>query len=126
MRGAECWTDHHLVHSKMHMSICPPTRKTHGIKILSMKALSKPETRLHLQSELTKAVNCLSSPESPEANLEQIWDSFISAVSATIFEVLGITLCQSQDWFDDTSEDIHDLLKKKNKVHDQYLIPPNP
>lgn len=98
----------------------PPTRKTWGNKHLTFVTLR------HLQHELTKVINSVNFPERPEANLDQIWEPFISVVSSTTFKVLGFTLYSYlyQDWFDNASEVIYDLLRKKNKIPSPVSIRP--
>lgn len=121
-RGAECWTDHRLVKSKLRMSLRRPQRRTPGTKRLNIKALSDLEVKESFQESIQSTILDLPLPQ--EETLDQTWGDFVARVSDVASSLLGTAPRKSHDWFDESSGEIHELLKKKNESHQRYLSIP--
>jgi exonuclease III len=126
MRGAECWTDHRLIRSTFRMTVRPPLRRTQPAKRLNVRSLSDLNTRETLQNNLTEALINLPIPDvaSPQSTFDSAWEAFINVTSNVSLETLGTAPKSKNDWFDEAAPEIHDLLKRKNEAHDQFISRP--
>ncbi len=62
MRGAECWTDHRLIRSKIHLMIQPQNTRHQLPRRLNFRALKSPDiTALYSGSTLSSRQNYCSS-----------------------------------------------------------------
>ena len=115
MRGAECWTDHRLVRSKLKLKI----RSKFQRKAITPKRLDVGK----LQSE--KSRNLLKSAiDSLEPlNQENVWEDFKVKIYNTAKEVLAVKKKKHQDWFDENDAEILSLLEKKRQLHERTLLP---
>jgi len=122
MRGAECWTDHRLVLSKMCMSVRAPVRRgASASKKLNTAALSNRQT----QARYGEAVAMrLTNFHVGDATVEEGWRDICGRVTAAAEEVLGLSRRKHRDWFDENRRDIKDLLDAKNNAHNSYLRDP--
>ena len=82
MRGAECWTDHLMVRSKLLISIQPRGPITTPNKILNLTALNSPTTKDNLRRLL--AENLFQIPEESAD-----WPALRQAIHSAAVEVLG-------------------------------------
>ena len=117
--GADCWTDHRLLISKMNLNIQPP-RRPQGIKApkrLNILKLKDSNTR----QSLADALACKLEDIDGEANdVEESWTAFEQIVYSTASETLGTTPRNHQDWFDENCEGIQSLLDEKHRLHRAY------
>ena len=121
MRGANCWTDHRLVRSKLSLKIRPQHRRTPPRKKLDIKALSNPELTELLRRNL--AENLSNSDTSQDVN--NFWSSTQEAVLKAAEDSLGFATRRHEDWFDENAPNIHTLIAAKNKAHNAYLATPH-
>lgn len=63
MRGAECWTGHHLVLAKIQLQIRPKIRKQKPCLVLKVAAIKQPETWDMLQQWLAEKLQQIPNPE---------------------------------------------------------------
>merc|ERR1711911_495501 len=73
MCGAECWTDHRLVVSKLNLKI-QPKRRCQGTKLqkkLNVEILASDEIKKQLAAEISSA---LESSDPPSADVEDCWE----------------------------------------------------
>jgi len=129
MRGAECWTDHNLIRSKMKLVIRPPTRKCAPKMRLNVNSLSDPTKRLELQNNLREALRNVPDPldmdDITHEQLNGLWDSTLSILNDVAKTTLGTTTKKNPDWFDESAHIIKPLLQEKNRAHDAYLSNPS-
>ena len=111
MRGADCWTDHHLLRSKLALRVRPPMRKRPANKKLNCAALGAPETAHQLQETLHAQ---LCSPLPP--GIEEGWQKLSKTVMNAAEEVLGRAPRKNQDWFDANLQEIREVISTKNKA----------
>ena len=124
MCGAECWTDHRLIVSKLNVRI-QPKRRPQGNptkKKLNVAKLSNHDTKKSLVSTLDERINSLPlDSEDIEAN----WATLRDTVYNTASEILGPPKRSHKDWFDENCDIITQLLNKKHELHQACLNDPN-
>ena len=116
MCGADCWTDHRLVVSKLKLVLQQP-RRPQGPKApkkLDPTKLSNPAIKECLQTNLKGA---LESQVIDPGSVSGSWHDFKNAVYSASKETLGSPSRVHQDWFDDQDADIKALLDKKHQLH---------
>ena len=109
MCGAECWTDHRLVVSKLNLKIQPKRRRqgTKSKKKLNVQSLANANSRESLASELNSV---LQSPDCIFDDVELCWEDIKKKAYDTSLKVLGPVQRVNQDWFDQNNKEISDLL----------------
>ena len=111
MRGADCWTDHYMLRSKLSLRVRPPTRKRPAKKKLNCPALASRETERMLQETVSARLGDSLTP-----GIEEGWKSLSSAVASSAEEVLGRAPRKNQDWFDANQQEIQGIVDTKNKA----------
>ena len=115
MRGAECWTDHRLVRTKLALHIQPPTRKGRtSIKKLDVNRLKDPAVSEAFKSGMANKLEQIYI--SPTGDSDHQWSILRDAVYSTAANILGYKKHRSQDWFDDNNTAITKLLEKKHNA----------
>nr|VZI50548.1 unnamed protein product [Spirometra erinaceieuropaei] len=132
--GADGWTDHRLVISKMRIRL-QPRRRPQGKRPpgkLNVALLSLPSHRLHFSNELAQRLDNLpiaaaddaAAAAAENASVENRWCQLRDTVQSTAHAVLGRAPRQHQDWFDDNDAAIRNLLAEKNRLHKAYVDHP--
>ncbi|CAJ1066317.1 uncharacterized protein LOC109084930 [Xyrichtys novacula] len=117
MRGAECWTDHLMVRSKLLMNIQPCRPRTAQTKKLNCTALNSPTTKDNLRRLLAKNLDQI-----PEESTD--WPALRHAIHSAASTALGHLRKRHQDWFDCNSAEIQLLLQTKHQAHKALLSCP--
>nr|VZI09385.1 unnamed protein product [Spirometra erinaceieuropaei] len=126
--GADGWTDHRLVISKMRIRL-QPRRRPQGKRPpgkLNVALLSLPAHHLHFSNELAQRLDNLpiaaadDAAAAENASVENRWCQLRDTVQSTALAVLGRAPRQHQDWFDDNDAAIRNLLAEKNRLHKAY------
>ena len=117
MRGAECWTDHLMVRSKLLMSVQPRGPRTAPNKRLNRTALNSPTTTDNLRRLLAENLDNI-----PEESAD--WPALRQAIHSSALEALGQSRKRHQDWFDCNSAEIQSLLNTKREAHKALLSCP--
>ncbi len=109
MRGADCWTDNHLIISKTKLYILPKIRpqgqtvaKKLNVNKLKLPSIQE-ELAATLESQLTDATR-------------NDWDSLKTTVRAAASQVFGLATRNNQDWFDENDVKIKTLLEEKRQL----------
>ena len=63
-------------------------------------------------------------PNNNATNLDEEWLNIKTLLQSTAEETLGFSTRRHQDWFDETSEEIHDLLARKRRAHNNCQAHP--
>ena len=115
MCGADCWTDHRLIISKMNIRILPKRRPQGkpAPKRLNVGSLKKQA----VSTELTETLEERAQHIQISDNVEESWESFRNTVYAAAYETLGPTKRKNQDWFDENDEEVTKLLEEKHRLH---------
>nr|VZI22782.1 unnamed protein product [Spirometra erinaceieuropaei] len=127
--GADGWTDHRLVISKMRVRL-QPRRRPQGKRPpgkLNVALLSLPAHHLHFSNELAQRLDNLpiaAAAAAENASVENRWCQLRDTVQSTALAVLGRAPRQHQDWFDDNDAAIRNLLAEKNRLHKAYVDHP--
>lgn len=124
MRGAECWTDHRLIRSSFKLKIRPPHKKQQPRKRLDCRALDSPKCVDHLRSKLAEGLATLEEDDGVP-DIENEWAKLRSIIHQAASVTIGFTQKQHQDWFDNSSTDIQELLGAKRKAHAALLSNPH-
>ncbi|BHF75643.1 hypothetical protein SprV_0501873900 [Sparganum proliferum] len=130
--GADGWTDHRLVISKMRIRL-QPRRRPQGKRPpgkLNVALLSLPAHHLHFSTELAQRLDNLPIAAAADdaaaaavenASVENRWCQLRDTIQSTALAVLGRARRQHQDWFDDNDAVISNLLAEKNRLHKAYV-----
>ena len=113
--GAECWTDHRLIVSKITLQI-RPRRRPQGqntIKRVNVAKLQNAATAERLACDLDTKIQDLLIEQH---GIEEQWSAFRNTVHTTTLEHLGTTTRRHQDWFDENDEEIELLLAEKRRL----------
>nr|VZI01801.1 unnamed protein product [Spirometra erinaceieuropaei] len=128
--GADGWTDHRLVISKMRIRL-QPRRRPQGKRPpgkLNVALLSLPAHHLHFSNELAQTLDnfpiAADAAAAENASVENRWCQLRDTVQSTALVVLGRAPRQHQDWFDDNDAAIRNLLAEKNRLHKPYVDHP--
>ncbi|BHF83601.1 hypothetical protein SprV_0902674400 [Sparganum proliferum] len=132
--GADGWTDHRPVISKMRIRL-QPRRRPQGKRPpgkLNVALLSLPAHHLHFSTELAQRLDNLPIAAADDAavtagenaSVENRWCQLRDTIQATALAVLGRARRQHQDWFDDNDAAISNLLAEKNRLHKAYVDHP--
>ncbi|BHF85325.1 hypothetical protein SprV_1002848800 [Sparganum proliferum] len=134
--GADGWTDHRLVISKMRVRL-QPRRRPQGKRPpgkLNVALLSLPAHHLRFGIELAQRLDNLpivaaaaddaAAAAAENASVENRWCQLRDTIQSTALAVLGRARRQHQDWFDDNDAVINNLLVEKNRLHKAYVDHP--
>ncbi|BHF78735.1 hypothetical protein SprV_0602185000 [Sparganum proliferum] len=134
--GADGWTDHRLVISKMRIRLQPrrrPKGKPSPGK-LNIALLSLLAHHLHFSNELAQRLDNIpiaaaaatgaADVAAENASVENRWCRLRDTVRWTVLAVLGRARGQHQDWSEDNDAAISNLLAEKNRLHKSYVDRP--
>ena len=124
MCGAECWTSHRLLISKMTLRIQPPWRPQ-GIKVPkrpNVITLTNHCVKQELSDELRDK---LPPSADPDVDVEAEWAHLHDAGYTAASDVVGTTVHKHQDWFDENISHVQSLLEEKHKLHSALLNDPS-
>ena len=120
MPSADCYTDHRLVRATARLIMRPAVkRKTPQIKTLQVDRL--PLLKEKFQSELESK---LAPTEAIDTDPEKMWQDLKSTLQETTAEVVGFTTRKNKDWFDESDEEIQQLISDKRSCHQRVLSNP--
>ena len=115
MCGADCWTDHRLIVSKMKLHL-QSKRRPQGQRVqkkLNISSLKNAQKKQEFQAHLHTA---LSGRKQNQSNIEDEWVSFRDTTHQAALECLGPASRNHQDWFDENDADIQMLLNEKHRL----------
>ena len=116
MCGAECWTDHRLLISKLNIRIQPQRRpqEKKTPKRLDVKKLNSD----HIKQALTEKLDSkLQHQNFDTQDSESDWATLRDIVYSAALEVVGTTKQKHTDWFDENNDRIQSLLDEKHRLH---------
>ena len=129
MCGADCWTDHRLVASKLNQRI-QPSRRPQGKKVPKRLDFSKLKQDSKRQAFINDICSRLDAMELRLDDPEENWTVFRDTVHSLAMDSLGPVSRKHQDWFDEEiqglledwfDEEIQGLLEEKHQKHKTYL-----
>ena len=120
MCGADCWTDHRLVVSKLNLRI-QPARRPQGKKVPKRLDASKLKQDSKRQAFIKYICSRLDAVELGSDDPEENWTVFRDTVHSSAMDSLGPVSRKHQNWFDENDEEIQGLLEEKHQKHKAYL-----
>ena len=115
MCGADCWTDHRLIISRLNISI-QPRRRPQGKRFnkrLNVTKLERPSVHQTFRNDLDAQLEGLNLGLK---RADEDWAAFRDVVYNSALEHLDINQRKHQDWFDENDADIQKLLEEKRKA----------
>ena len=120
MCGADCWTVHRLVVSKLNLLI-QPARRPQGKKVPKRLDVSKLKQDSKRQAFINDICSRLDAMELTSDDPEENWTVFRDTVHSSAMYSLGPVSRKHRDWFDENEEEIQGLLEGKYQKHKAYL-----
>ena len=120
MCGAECWTDHHLIISKLNLHI-QPKRHPQGMKTPKHLNINKLRLSCIKQSVTETLEEHLDATMLDNHDVESAWAALHETVYNTAMECLGPTTRKHKDQFDENSPEIMQLLEDKCHAYRAHL-----
>ena len=120
MCGADCWTDHRLVVSKLNLRI-QPVRRPQGKKVPKKLDVSKLKQDSKRQAFVNDLCSRLVALEHCSEDVDESWTLFRDTVHSLAIDSLGPVFRKHQDWFDENDKEIQGLLEEKHQKHKAYL-----
>ena len=122
MCGAERWTDHRLVVSKLNLRI-QSVRRPQGKKVAKRLDVSKLKQDSKRQAFVNDICNRLDALEYSSEDVDESWSVFRNTVHSSAMDSLGPVSRKHQDWFYENDKEIQGLLAEDTSVIPvQYLI----
>ena len=118
--GAECWTDHRLVVSKLNLHI-QPARRLQDKKVSKRLDVSKLKQDNKRQAFINDICIRLDAKELCSDDPEENWIVFRDTVHSSAMDSLGQVFRKHQDWFDENDEEIQGLLEEEHQKLKAYL-----
>ena len=119
MCGANCWTDHRLVVSKLNLCI-QPVRRPQGKKVPKKLDVSKLKQENKRQAFVNDLCSRLYALEHSSEDVDESWTDFRDTVHSSAMDSLGPVFRKHQDWFDENDKEIQGLLEEKYQKHKAY------
>nr|VZI10414.1 unnamed protein product [Spirometra erinaceieuropaei] len=124
--GADGWTDHRLIISKMRIRL-QPRRRPQGKRSpgkLNVALLSLPAHHLHFSDELAQRLDNLPTAADADdaaaaenASVENRWCQLRDTVQSSALAVPGRARRKHKKWFDDNDAVIGNLLAEKSRLN---------
>lgn len=127
MRGADGWTDHNMLRTKLSLHLRPPSRRVaFSSKRLDTCKLRAQSHREALQSELEGCLEVMpvDGRDFTTELLTEEWDRVVKNMMECAERVLGRKRRHHRDWFDEQQGDVQALLEERNKRNATYLRNP--
>lgn len=118
MRGAECWTDHHLIIAKLHIKVRPPHRLRKTItKQLNCAKLKSTQARDMFRRSVGMKVEECETILCSDNTIDQKWTSIASMLHKATVDTISYKTRKHQDWFDENSDTIVSMLETMRRVY---------
>ena len=114
MCGADGWTDHRLVFSKLNLCI-QPARRSQGKKVPKRLDVSKLKQSCKRQAFINDICSLLDAQEHSSKDPDENWTVFRDTVHSLAMDSLGPVSRKHQDWFHENDEEIQGLLEEKHQ-----------
>ena len=121
MRGANCWTDHHMLRSKVAFRV----RQKHnrqGVRKPTKLNTAKLRTISHRESFEQEMDSALAQWEEKESSTpDEEWAALQQVVYNTAKTFLGKPDRKHQDWFDPNDQELQNLMSRRDQSHQRVL-----
>ena len=120
VRGACCWSDHHMVRSKVRLNITRKKGKPEASHTpISVHLLSEKDKMDAFRQKLDQSLLDLPYIEGHLA--ERNWEVFKQCIMTTAEECIGRKTKRQPDWFIDLADTLMPLVNAKWSAHERYL-----
>ncbi|XP_049885772.1 craniofacial development protein 2-like [Pectinophora gossypiella] len=109
MRGAQGWTDHRLIRSRMRLNYKPPRRAEH--KVPARLAFAKLVHDEATQDKLDAEFDVLMSSTDDSTSVNTKWCAYARALYSVSQQVIGKPQKKNEDWFDDSDVELRQLVE---------------
>ncbi|CAG4991875.1 unnamed protein product [Parnassius apollo] len=110
MRGANCWTDHPLVVSRLKLRLRPPRRACRARPTsFDVEKLQALEVQSVFAEAISKSIPHL---DIDTGSLEADWNTLSSHIVYVGTQVLGLKKRFNEDWFDENDEKLAVILER--------------
>ena len=116
MCGADCWTDHRLVVSKLNLRI-QLARRPQGKNANKRLDVSKLNQDIMREAFLTDICNQLDTINLSSENPEENWTVFYKMIHSAAAATLGHPSRKHQGWFDENDDEIPRHLEEKHRLY---------
>ena len=113
MCGADCWTNHKLVVSKLNLCI-QPVRRLQGKEVPKRLDVSKLKQDSKRQAFINDSYSRLDALEHSSEAVES-WSIFRDTIHSSAMDSKGPVSHKHQGWFDENDKDIQGLLEEKHQ-----------
>ena len=121
MRVANCWTDHHMLRSKVAFRV----RQKHnrqGVRKPTKLNTAKLRTISHRESFEQEMDSALAQWEEKESSTpDEEWAALQHVVYNTAKTFLGKPDRKHQDWFDPNDQELQNLMSRRDQSHQRVL-----
>ena len=118
MRGADCWSDHRLLRSKMNIQLARKNKSARGKPLRKLNITCIPSNREEMQAKIEEALEDISITGE---DVEDDWRNFKEAVYNSAASTLGHVERKHRDWFDENDAEISKLIDNLHKAHNAYI-----
>ncbi len=115
MRGAECWSDHRLIRSKMNLQLADKKQPARVKPPRKLNISLLPAASVIFQQKLTEALG--EDSATANTNAEEEWCTFENSIYTVAADTLGFVKRSRRDWFDPDISKLLDMLPKKHHEH---------
>lgn len=122
MSGADCWTDHRLIISKLNIRI-QPKRRSQGKKAPKRLNITKLKN-INIQGVLWIHWKIVWNPPQASQDAEDDWKALRELIYNTATEIQGLATRKHKDWFDYNCDEIKQLLDEKHRLYQAYVCNP--
>lgn len=125
MRGAECWTDHRLIRSKMRICMKPRYRNTnHKTENIDYSCLKISEKQADFEKMFEEEINKDNINSIHCTNVESTWETLKNILKKVCKTICGSKKRKTPDWFRENETFICPLLEEKRTLLEKMLSNP--
>ena len=118
MRGASCWSDHHMVRVKVRVDL-PRQQKKRTTLPFAVHTLHYKEQREAYQQALEEQLH--NQPNRPDKSAEHNWNTLKNCTVTAAETIVGQGRKKQPDWFVEAVDTLQPLLDAKKRSHDKVL-----
>lgn len=118
MRGASCWTDHHLVRVKLRLGLAQQNRCTSN-QPFAVHLFSRREKKEAYSDTMSKLLH--DNPHCHKSPAEHNWQTLKVCITTAAKNIVGYGERKDPDWFAEAKDFLLLLVEAKQSAYHQYL-----
>ena len=119
MRGANCWSDHHMLRAKLTLKLNQPKPSKRRPIPFAIHRFGDHRTRELFSDSLTSTL--IKSPTDPSEQSSTKWNTLKTCILETAKETIGRERKSQPDWFLESAPAITPLIEAKNRAYERLL-----